>query len=108
MGLGANISSDGTYPQTNFDANGNLSENRLNGSNDYRLSFEKTSLPPVDAPGSWSITIYDDNNNIVSDSSNSYYINSDRKKEVPQSAMSTPWVPINSPIWPTQTANHSA
>ena len=75
VGLGANISSDGTYPQTNFDANGNLSENRLDGSNDYRLSFESTSLPPVDTPGSWSITIYDDNNNIVSNSSNSYYIN---------------------------------
>ena len=73
VGLGANIAADGTYPQTYQDGHGNL----LDGLNDYSLSFDQSSLPPINNPGSWSITVYNSKNEIVSDSSNIYYINED-------------------------------
>ena len=70
VGLGANIAADGTYPQTYQDGEGNL----LDGSEDYSISFEQSSLPPINTPGSWSITAYNSNNEIITDTNNSFYI----------------------------------
>ena len=70
IGLGANIAADGTYPQTGQDQAGNA----LDGSEDYSISFDTSTLPPVNEPGSWSITVYNSNNEIISNTINSYYI----------------------------------
>lgn len=53
-GLGANLPEDAVYPQNLADADGNS----LDGTNNYKIHFDKESLPPVNA--FWSITLYDD------------------------------------------------
>jgi hypothetical protein len=52
VGLGANLPSDATYPNTRVDASGEP----LNGSRRYRLHFKAGELPPVHA--FWSVTAY--------------------------------------------------
>ena len=70
VGLGANIAADGTYPQTYQDGCGN----KLDSSEDYSISFAESSLPPINNPGSWSITVYNSDNEVITETSNSYYI----------------------------------
>jgi len=53
IGLGANPPDDAVYPILLTDADGHP----LSGENRYRLHFEKTELPPVEA--FWSLTMYD-------------------------------------------------
>ena len=53
IGLGANPRSDAMYPQLHVDSKGR----KLNGSNVYKLHFEKKQLPPTAT--FWSITLYD-------------------------------------------------
>ena len=53
LGLGANPPEDAVYINTTADSAGQV----LNGSNRYRMHFEKASLPPVRA--FWSVTAYD-------------------------------------------------
>ena len=52
IGLGANLNADATYPSASVDSQGRP----LDGSKRYRLHFERTDLPPVNA--FWSITAY--------------------------------------------------
>jgi hypothetical protein len=52
-GLGANSPEDAIYPTFVKDADGKP----LDGNNSYRLHFNKSELPPVDA--FWSVTMYD-------------------------------------------------
>ncbi len=52
IGLGANLNADATYPSTSVDTQGKL----LDGSQRYRLHFDKGTLPPVKA--FWSVTAY--------------------------------------------------
>lgn len=54
-GLGANPVTMCVYPGLYTDAQGNP----LDGKKRYRLHFEKGQLPPVNAYGFWSITLYD-------------------------------------------------
>lgn len=54
MGLGANQAEDAVYPLLMTDANGD----KVDGSLDYVLHFEKEQLPPVGA--FWSVTMYDE------------------------------------------------
>lgn len=53
VGLGANLPEDAIYPLNLTDDAGKP----LDGVNRYRISFDKTSMPPVNA--FWSITLYD-------------------------------------------------
>ena len=53
VGLGANPPEDAVYPILVADADGRP----LNGENRYRLHFEQSELPPVEA--FWSLTMYD-------------------------------------------------
>ncbi len=53
FGLGANLPEDAVYPLNLADATGQP----LDGTNRYRIHFEKSNLPPVDA--FWSVTLYD-------------------------------------------------
>jgi hypothetical protein len=53
MGLGANVPEDAVYPLNLTDA----TSQPLDGTNRYRIHFDKNSLPPVDA--FWSVTVYD-------------------------------------------------
>jgi hypothetical protein len=52
-GLGANLPEDAIYPSNLGDETGKP----LDGTNNYRLHFDKNNLPPVDA--FWSLTPYD-------------------------------------------------
>ncbi len=52
IGLGANLPADAMYPSTRVDGQGQA----LHGSHRYRLHFDSTQLPPVDA--FWSLTAY--------------------------------------------------
>jgi len=52
-GLGANLPEDAVYPINLADESGKP----LEGANKYKLHFEKTDMPPVDA--FWSVTLYD-------------------------------------------------
>ncbi len=52
IGIGANIPKDAIYPTAFVDGAGN----RLNGTHNYLLHFDKDQLPPVNA--FWSITMY--------------------------------------------------
>ncbi|HQX58286.1 MAG: DUF1254 domain-containing protein [Rhodoferax sp.] len=54
IGLGANLPADAMYPSASVDGQGQT----LNGSHRYRLHFERSQLPPVDA--FWSLTAYGD------------------------------------------------
>jgi hypothetical protein len=53
-GWGANLPEDANYPSTKVDSSGSP----LNGSNVYRVHFDKGTTPPVNA--FWSITMYDE------------------------------------------------
>jgi hypothetical protein len=53
VGLGANLPQDAVYPKAQLDGNGN----KLNGANNYVLTFPKGQTPPV--KGFWSLTMYD-------------------------------------------------
>jgi DNA sulfur modification protein DndE len=72
-GLGANIKEDAMYPLAQTDADGN----KLTGTNNYIIHFEKGQTPPANA--FWSITLYDSegfmvknpiNRNAIGDRSN--------------------------------------
>ncbi len=52
IGLGANLPADATYPNARVDAEGKA----LDGNHRYRLHFEASNLPPVNA--FWSVTAY--------------------------------------------------
>jgi hypothetical protein len=52
-GLGANLPEDAVYPVNLADESGKP----LDGANKYKLHFDKTDMPPVDA--FWSVTLYD-------------------------------------------------
>ncbi len=54
LGVGANLPKDAVYAPAFMDAGGLL----LNGSERYRLHFNREQLPPVNA--FWSITVYDE------------------------------------------------
>lgn len=72
IGLGANLATDGTYPQTSVDANGQ----QLNGANQYKIDFG-TDLPPVE-DGFWSVTVYAQATEaIVPSTGNTYYYTSE-------------------------------
>jgi hypothetical protein len=53
IGLGANSKADAIYPQLHVDSKGK----KLNGSNFYKLHFNKNELPPTAT--FWSLTLYD-------------------------------------------------
>lgn len=48
----ASLAVDGTYPVTAFDVDGR----QLSGGTAYTIQFD--ALPPVEAPGFWSLTVY--------------------------------------------------
>lgn len=52
----ASLAVDGTYPLSGHDANGQA----LSGGKAYRLRFPAGQLPPINATGFWSVTIYTD------------------------------------------------
>jgi hypothetical protein len=54
QGLGANLVEDAIYPLNLADSEGKS----LDGSSKYTMTFDKSSLPPVNA--FWSITLYDE------------------------------------------------
>ncbi len=54
IGLGANRPQDAIYPVTTVDNK----DEKLNGSNRYKIHFAKDQLPPV--KGFWSLTMYND------------------------------------------------
>lgn len=53
LGLGANLPEDAVYPLNLVDSTGQT----LEGAKRYRIHFDKSNLPPVDA--FWSVTLYD-------------------------------------------------
>jgi len=67
VGLGANLATDATYPQTTVDSNGNA----LNGNNQYTMTFGAGQMPPVE--GFWSLTVYDLAGNVVANTGNTFY-----------------------------------
>ncbi|HTQ66169.1 MAG TPA: DUF1254 domain-containing protein [Puia sp.] len=67
-GLGANLPQDAIYPSSGIDADGN----KLNGSNQYILHFEKGQTPPVNA--FWSLTMYDNDGYFIHNPINRYSI----------------------------------
>lgn len=52
IALGANLNADASYPNCQLDADGN----KLNGTKNYTLHFDKGQTPPANA--FWSLTIY--------------------------------------------------
>lgn len=75
LGLGANLPEDAVYPVNLGDASGRP----LDGTKRYRIHFEKSELPPVDAL--WSITLYDDQGYQVANPLNRFALSS--------------WMPLN-------------
>ena len=73
--LGANPISVAIYPKATTDDNGAV----LNGTNSYRIHFEKDALPPVKTNGFWSITAYGEDNFPIDNEIDRYLIN-DRSK----------------------------
>lgn len=76
VGLGANLAGDGTYPQATQDSSGTS----LSINDDYTIDFSNSGLPPVGSLGSWSVTVYGDDNYLVPPSTYvddaNYYITS--------------------------------
>lgn len=62
LGLGANLRADTIYLNTCVDAK----ENRLDGSQQYCLTFEAGNLPPAQV--FWSVTLYDETGYLVANS----------------------------------------
>jgi hypothetical protein len=69
-GLGANLPEDAIYPLNIGDESGKP----LDGVNKYTISFDKASMPPVNA--FWSITLYDADGFQVANSLNRFAISS--------------------------------
>ena len=70
FGLGANLPEDAIYPLNLTDETGEP----LDGTNAYRLHFEKAATPPVDA--FWSVTLYDSDGFPVANSLNRFALSS--------------------------------
>lgn len=70
VGLGATTPEEALYPVTAVDENGEW----LRGDEDYILHFDKGQLPPVNA--SWSLTVYNDANGLVPNSSGRHSLRS--------------------------------
>jgi hypothetical protein len=68
LGFGANPPEDAVYINSTADSAGRA----LNGSNRYRMHFEKTNLPPVRA--FWSVTAYDQDGYFIANPINRYAI----------------------------------
>lgn len=66
IGLGANLNADASYPNCQLDAAGN----RLDGSKQYVLHFDKGQTPPANA--FWSLTIYGADDFLVDNPINRY------------------------------------
>ncbi len=69
-GLGANLPEDAVYPLNLFDEK----SRPLSGDYQYKIHFEKSSLPPVEA--FWSITLYDQDGYQVGNSLNRFALSS--------------------------------
>ena len=69
-GLIANDPEEAIYPNTHGDSDGN----ELNGANNYTLTFASGKLP--DVKYFWSLTLYDDTNNLVKNPINRWAISS--------------------------------
>jgi len=70
LGLGANLPEDAVYPANLADESGKP----LDGANKYKLHFDKTDMPPVDA--FWSISLYDSQGFQVSNPLNRFAVSS--------------------------------
>jgi hypothetical protein len=70
VGLGANLPEDAIYPLNIGDEAGKP----LDGTNKYRISFEKGTTPPVNA--FWSITLYDSEGFQVANNLNRFAVSS--------------------------------
>ena len=75
-GLGANLASDGTYPQISIQSHGENIRNK-----DYAITFEAKSLPPINEPGFWSVTVYNSDNSILRCPLNNFYVDHCNKKK---------------------------
>ena len=75
-GLGANLASDGTYPQISIQSHGENIRNQ-----DYAITFEAKSLPPINEPGFWSVTVYNSDNSILRCPLNNFYVDHCNKKK---------------------------
>jgi len=70
LGLGANVPEDAIYPINLVDETGKP----LDGANVYRLHFDKSALPPVEA--FWSVTLYDQDGFQVENAQNRFALSS--------------------------------
>ena len=70
LGLGANLPEDAIYPLNLGDQDGRP----LDGANKYTITFDESSVPPVDA--FWSITLYDPEGFQVANSLNRFAVSS--------------------------------
>lgn len=75
-GLGANPISVAMYLKTTVDSEGN----RLTGEKSYVLHFDAEELPPVEADGFWSVTIYDSETDLLIDNKLDRYCINDRSE----------------------------
>ncbi len=66
FGVGGNILEDAFYPLAQVDADGN----KLDGANNYTLTFTKDQIPPANA--FWSLTMYDADAYLVPNKLNRY------------------------------------
>ncbi len=80
VGLGANLAADGTYPQTSQGVGKRRRQPEdLSSKYDYRITFapENDKPAPINQPGFWSVTVYDNRNFLVStdeNNLNSFYL----------------------------------
>jgi hypothetical protein len=68
IGVGGNLPADAFYPIARVDGDGKL----LNSANRYVMHFTKADIPPIHPQGFWSITLYDKEYFLVSNSINRY------------------------------------
>lgn len=73
-GFGANPVSVAIYPRADTDEDGN----QLEGSSNYVIHFEAEQLPPVRKRGFWSVTAYQDSDNLLIDNPIGRYCVNDR------------------------------
>ena len=66
IGVGGNLPEDAFYPISRTDGDGNV----LNGANRYVMRFRQTDIPPIHEQGFWSLTMYDKDYFLVSNSIN--------------------------------------
>lgn len=106
-GLGANPISMAIYPKAETDSNGNV----LNGNYNYVIHFNANTLPKTKEQGFWSITAYNnDDNLLIPNEINRYCIN-DRtdftynedgsldiyvQQEAPKGENANNWIPVGS------------